>query len=733
MPQPPLNQFDPLQLLESQQIPPPNADRKADTLLKANLVYREKISSKAQKTSLLARLFGRSTPAKERNMNRYTFAKGTGIAVVALIAVATTLDYAGDSKRQYGTASFQAVTAITADAPAPFVSGQLTDTVNNLSGNVSVLPSLDSFSVKPMVEALEEKITGGAKKDAATATFQSVARMDSGTPASAPVISPQYSREAEVDYAARNVIAPIPAPGIPDDNMSVQPESRDKFANLADNVMQDVAQAPVSTFSADTDTASYSTVRRMIMAGQLPPKDAVRTEEFINYFDYNYEVPADKAKPFTPTVAVYPTPWNTQTKLMHIGIKAYDLPAGERPPVNLVLLIDVSGSMNGPDRLDLVKTSFALMLDKLQPSDTVAIVTYAGYSGIALEPTSVEHKDKILGVIQGLGAGGSTAGAAGLQTAYELAKQNFRKQGVNRILLATDGDFNVGVSSPGGVAEYVASQRSSGVFLSVLGFGMGNYQDSTMQAIAQNGNGVAAYIDSVSEARRVLADQLTSTMFTVAKDVKLQVEFNPAAIKSYRLLGYETRALKREDFDNDKVDAGEVGAGHEVTAIYEVLPVGSGVPAGASGTSLRYQDTPAATAEAAKPTEPASTANELAFLRIRYKLPESDTSTLIEHPVTQSDVLPNIASASGDVRFAAAVTGFSRLLRSSQGMGSFGYQDVINLAAQSIQIADFANERAASINAERAGFVELAKYTLAISGSQPKAREDGGVAFPPPQ
>jgi Ca-activated chloride channel family protein len=403
---------------------------------------------------------------------------------------------------------------------------------------------------------------------------------------------------------------------------------------------------------------------------------------------------------------------------MHIGIKAYDLPAEVRPPVNLVLLIDVSGSMASADKLELAKRSFALMLDKLQPSDTIGIVTYAGNSGVALPPTSLEHKERILSVINSLRSGGSTAGAAGLATAYELAKQNFRKEGVNRILLATDGDFNVGVSAPGGIAEYVAQQRSSGVFLSVLGFGMGNYQDTTMQAIAQNGNGVAAYIDSISEARRVLSDQIGSTMFTVAKDVKFQVEFNPAAIKGYRLLGYETRALRREDFDNDKVDAGEVGAGHEVTAIYELVPVGATMPADAS---LRYQ-APAPAAESS--VAAAEPANELAFLRIRYKLPESDTSTLIERPVTRADVKGSVSEASTDVRFATAVAGYSRLLRRSSGLQNFSYADVITLAQSA---------RGEDPSGERSRFIELVKNTQALAGAQPQRPEEGGVAFPPPQ
>jgi len=697
---------DPLTLLQRMDIPAPDATRRADSLLKANLEYRQKFADGPQKSGWLARLLGRSPSTKDHVMRKISLTQGGVISLVALIALSTALDYSHPTQ-------------------SPQIKcGPICGSIDD-SGPLYTV----SFPYNIKIPSARELMSSLSLKGAIDAATSG----PSAPVASRPAEMADAERKVE-SFESANVTpmpAPVPsvamapvAPGLPSDGL-MQPmvaEGGDKFANLPDQTMQEVAQAPVSTFSADTDTASYTAVRRMIEVGQLPPADAVRTEEFLNYFHYNYALPEDRSQPFAPTVAVYPNPWNPQTKLMHVGIKAYDLPAETRKPVNLVLLIDVSGSMSSPDKLELAKKSFALMLDKMQPSDVVSIVTYAGYAGIALPPTSVENKDRILAALNSLSAGGGTAGAAGLETAYTLARQNFKKDGVNRILLATDGDFNIGTSAPGGVAAYVAQQRSSGVFLSVLGFGMGNYQDATMQAIAQNGNGVAAYIDSLSEARRVLGDELTSTMFTVAKDVKFQVEFNPAAVKSYRLLGYETRALRREDFNNDKVDAGEVGAGHEVTAIYEIVPTGGGTFSEPVDGELRYQ---AATPIPAEPTgKPVGNANELAFLRIRYKLPDAQTSQLIERPVTRADEKDSVAETSADTRFATAVAGFSRLLRGAQGVYNFSYADVATLAQSA---------RGDDGNGERGRFIELVKNAGAIAGTQPKSREDGGVAFPPPQ
>ena len=400
-------------------------------------------------------------------------------------------------------------------------------------------------------------------------------------------------------------------------------EGRDKFEHFDVNSVKQVAEEPVSTFSADVDTSSYSFVRKQLMQGVLPQKDAVRAEEMINYFEYSWPAAESRDKPFRPTVVVSDSPWGKGRKLIHIGIKGYELPARERPDANLVMLLDVSGSMDEPDKLPLVKESMKLLLGSLKPTDTVAIVVYAGAAGMVLPPTPVGEKEKIVAALDSLTPGGSTAGAEGIELAYQLAEKSFRKEGVNRILLCTDGDFNVGIDGTNELKGFVERKRATGIFLSVLGFGQGNYRDELAQALAQNGNGVAAYIDTLNEARKVLVQEAGASLFTIAKDVKLQVEFNPATVAEYRLVGYETRALKREDFNNDAVDAGDVGAGHSVTAIYEITPVG--VDARMVDES-RYTKKPAPAAT--------GTANEYGFLKIRYKLPSERKSQLIEQPIS---------------------------------------------------------------------------------------------------
>ena len=432
--------------------------------------------------------------------------------------------------------------------------------------------------------------------------------------------------------------------------------------------MKVTAEEPVSTFSIDVDTASYSFVRNSLLDGVLPRSDAVRVEELVNYFAYDYPPPDSPRTPFATTVSLLPTPWNADTRLLHIGIKGFELKPEKPPRANLVFLIDTSGSMSGPDRLPLVVSSFGLLLDALSPEDTVAIVTYAGSVGTALEPTRAAERAIILASLESLVAGGSTAGGEGLRQAYQLAERNFVPDGVNRVILATDGDFNVGIADAGELKSYVERRRSSGVLLSVLGFGAGNYNDELMQALAQNGNGSAAYIDNLMEAQKVLVEEATSTLFPIAKDVKIQVEFNPAAVSEYRLIGYETRLLAREDFRNDKVDAGDVGSGQSVTALYELTMVGSGaerVP------PLRYgpDDSPAG-----------DIPEEYAFVKIRYKLPDSDTSETISRPVTRSDEGKGRAATLREARFAAAVAGFGQLLRDKRYTGDFGYDEVIALA-----------------------------------------------------
>ena len=450
-------------------------------------------------------------------------------------------------------------------------------------------------------------------------------------------------------------------------------EGRDKFEDTAANPIKQVATEPVSTFSIDVDTASYSFVRRSLNEGHLPPKQAVRVEEMINYFPYDYAVPESAATPFKPTITVLPCPWKPTDKLVHIAIKGYDLKQTERPRANLVFLLDVSGSMGPEDRLPLVKNALRMLVDELKPDDTVGIVTYASGSGIALEPTKISDKGKILAAIDKLEAGGSTAGASGIADAYRLAEAGFDKAAVNRIVLATDGDFNVGVTDDGQLESYIEKKRKTGVFLSILGVGIGNHNDALMQKLAQNGNGTAAYVDNLSEARKVLVDEASSTLFTIAKDVKIQVEWNPAHVSEYRLIGYETRALKQEDFNNDQVDAGDIGSGHAVTAIYEVTPVG----APRVVDDLRYGKTAAAPADS-----PATSGSreEFGFLKIRYKRPNEDASQLISAPITEALAKTTVSDAPQDVRFSVAVAVFGDLLRNAPHVGTYTYDDVIALA-----------------------------------------------------
>ena len=463
---------------------------------------------------------------------------------------------------------------------------------------------------------------------------------------------------------------PPPAPGMympPNWSPPYHDVGRDKFTSVDENPFRIVQEAPVSTFSIDVDTASYSWVRASLNQNVLPQPAAVRTEEMVNYFPYDYAPPRTKEQPFSTNVAVYPSPWSQGRKLVRIGIRGYDIGRTTRPHANLVFLIDTSGSMQEPNKLPLVKQSLEMLLDELAPTDTVAIVTYAGYAGTALEPTEVRDKRKIEAVIDGLGAGGSTAGAEGIRQAYALAEANFDPHGVNRVMLATDGDFNVGITNQEELKGYIARERDKGVFLSVLGFGMGNYNDALMQVLAQNGNGAAAYIDTLSEARKTLVDEASSTLFPIAKDVKIQVEFNPSKVAEYRLIGYETRALNRDDFDNDKVDAGDVGSGQTVTALYEIVPVGGP----RTMSDLRYS-VPAKTA--------ASRGSEYGYVKIRYKLPKSSTSRLISTPIDRREEVASFAAAPQDGRFAAAVAGFAEMLRGGKYSGSLTYDDVLRIA-----------------------------------------------------
>lgn len=478
---------------------------------------------------------------------------------------------------------------------------------------------------------------------------------------------------ASADMAApqHRMIPALPSPEI----APYVEQNRDRFEGKETNPVKSVQSEPVSTLSIDVDTASYAVVRRSLNHGQLPQRDAVRVEELINYFDYDYPLPESREEPFQPSVALYETPWNAETMLMHVGIKGHDIPANaQKPRSNMVFLIDTSGSMRSQDKLPLLQQAFRMLVNTMDENDTISIVTYAGNAGVVLEPTSVDEKDKILNAIDNLNAGGSTAGAAGIKTAYDLAQQHFDEDGVNRVILATDGDFNVGMTDHEQLKQYIEQKRDSGIYLSVMGFGQGNYNDALMQTLAQNGNGNAAYIDSINEARKVLVDEASSTLYPIANDVKIQVEFNPAKVAEYRLIGYETRMLKREDFNNDKVDAGDIGAGHTVTAIYELTPVGSKAQ---MIDDLRYGNAHEDAQE--EKAIAAENSNEYAFLKMRYKLPGESTSKLITRPITTADT-KTVDGLSDDMRFAAAVAAFGQKLRGEQYIGDFTYNDILELA-----------------------------------------------------
>ena len=445
----------------------------------------------------------------------------------------------------------------------------------------------------------------------------------------------------------------------------------EEYSRIYENRFLEVVQNPLSTFSIDVDPASYANVRRFLNYGQMPPKDAVRIEEMINYFDYDYPLP-DDGRPFSVITDASPCPWNNGHRLVRIGIKGKEIPRDKLPPTNLVFLIDVSGSMQSPDKLPLLKSAFKMLVNQLRPADRIAIAVYASSEGLALPSTSGKNKKAILDVLDKLEAGGCTAGAAGIQLAYRTAKENFIKGGNNRVILATDGDFNVGVSSTSELIRMIEQKREEGIFLSVLGFGSGNLKDSRMEQLADKGNGNYAYIDNITEAKKVLVNQMAGTLFTIAKDVKIQVEFNPARVKAYKLIGYENRMLNKEDFNDDKKDAGELGVGHTVTALYELVPAGSKEKI-SKVDDLKYQKV------APKPNSNFS--GELMTVKLRYKDPDGQTSKLISKPVRDDD--GEMAKMPQDLRFASAVAEFGLLLRDSEHKGSSSYRQVLELARSS--------------------------------------------------
>ncbi|MWV28583.1 vWA domain-containing protein [Aurantiacibacter rhizosphaerae] len=478
-----------------------------------------------------------------------------------------------------------------------------------------------------------------------------------------PMNAPMMREEMAAD--ASYAIAPPPV-------VMPQYQNNERYDGEEVSAVQLVAEAPVSTFSVDVDTGAYANVRRFLSQGRLPPQAAVRTEELINYFRYDYPAPKTRAQPFSVTTDMAVTPWNPDTRILRVGLRGYDLPRKNRPAANLVFLLDVSGSMNDADKLPLVKTAMRQLAGELQRQDRVSIVVYAGATGVVLEPTN--NTRAIRRALDRLEAGGSTAGAAGLRLAYDKARESFIDGGVNRVILATDGDFNVGVSDQDALVEMIEKQRDSGITLTTLGFGSGNYNEAMMEQIADHGNGNYAYIDSAMEARKVLSDEMTSTLFTIAHDVKIQVEFNPEHVSQYRLIGYENRALREEDFDNDAVDAGDIGAGHQVTALYEI------VPAGKEGwvRARRYDGN---RSDGGSVMREGGSGDEVAFVQLRYKLPGQDRSRLIQRPVSTT-MLASARPARGDMAFVAAVAAYGQGLRGDTLLRGFGYDDAVSLAGR---------------------------------------------------
>jgi len=480
----------------------------------------------------------------------------------------------------------------------------------------------------------------------------------------------------DMSYSYESIVSPINAGNVSFNwtgNQDVVTQtSTESYSSIVENGFKWAVDEPLNTFSIDVDRASYSNFRRFINNGSLPPVDAVRIEEMINYFDYDYESPKgnDPVKIFTEMA---PAPWNKEHQLLHVGIKARDIDKDNLPPSNLVFLLDVSGSMSAPNKLPLLKSGLKMLVQQLRKQDKVAIVVYAGAAGIVLESTPGDEKDKIIAALDRLSAGGSTAGGAGINLAYSTAAKYFQKDGNNRVILATDGDFNVGASSDQSMEELITQKRKEGVFLTVLGFGMGNYKDSKMEILADKGNGNYAYIDNISEARKTLVSEFGSTLFTVAKDVKIQVEFNPANVSAYRLIGYENRKLNNEDFNDDKKDAGEMGAGHVVTALYEIVPVG--VELKGKIDSLKYQTQ---TLE----VKPIAFSDEVATLKLRYKLPEAEVSSLMTQTIKVSDRKKEMQS--DNLKWSASMAQFGMLLRNSEYKGNTTYESTISLAQTAV-------------------------------------------------
>ncbi len=525
---------------------------------------------------------------------------------------------------------------------------------------------------------------------------------DQPAPEVGPIVRDYRVKVAKEQFEADRAIGvPVgqvyPASVLNSIRQANEPLYRENYQHLETQGVKRVASEPVSTFSIDVDTGAYSNMRRWLNQGQLPPEDAVRVEEFINYFDYDYPYPENQRVPFQVSTEIAPTPWNANTRLLRIGIQGYKVPREQLPASNLVFLVDVSGSMNSPDKLPLLQQALSMLVGQLDARDSISMVVYAGASGVVLPPTAGNRKADILTALQRLQAGGSTNGAAGIQLAYQMAQQNYIPGGVNRVILATDGDFNVGLASTEELIDLIQRKRKAGIALTTLGFGTGNFNDHLLEQLADEGNGNYAYIDRLNEARKVLAEELSATLLTIAKDVKIQIEFNPALVSEYRLIGYENRMLNEEDFANDKVDAGEIGAGHRVTALYEISLVGS---KGQRLPPRRYQS-----GNPSLERDTASFDNELAYLRIRYKLPNESESKLIQAPVMDSGIN---AHGGDSFNFAAAVAAFGQKLRGGTFLEDFGYDDIEDLARRS---------RGSDTNGYRSEFMQLVNLAKTLDAT----------------
>lgn len=652
-----------------------NAKKRAVNLAMAEFQqHQQEKSKKIQGFSPITRLMNIINPQDRRDSMENRTRKrlmygGLATAMALVLVVGATSQMATqkqDSTNNFSTIAGNISSSVANKSPGRVFSGEK-ESLSIAQLNKSELAEADAESFmaqSPLPKPQEESVRGRAESKVMVAKrMQAPAGVAASSIAPAPPM--ELSQVMADDYV----------------DTSYVDEGRDQFEDFEINPIKLVTEEPVSTFSVDVDTASYSFVRRQLNNGVLPNKDAVRIEEMVNYFDYDYPLPESREQPFKPTVTILNSPWAEGKKLMHVGIKGFDL-QGERPKTNLVFLLDVSGSMNSPNKLPLLVNSLKMLVDNLNEEDKIAIVVYAGAAGTVLEPTSATKKSEIYQALDSLRAGGSTAGAAGINLAYQLAEENFDKDAVNRVVLATDGDFNVGITDREELKEFVEEKRESGIFLSVFGFGQGNYNDHLMQTLAQNGNGVAAYIDTLSEARKVLVDEATSSLFPIAKDVKIQVEFNPKAVSEYRLVGYETRALNREDFNNDKVDAGDIGAGHTVTAIYEITPVGSEAQ---SVDPLRYGNKEEKVVESDNEFD-----GEYAFLKIRYKNPDEKKSKLITTPITTKNEYGDIKTLLKaddkppvpieDIAFGVSVASFAQILKDEKYIEDMSYDDVISIA-----------------------------------------------------